>query len=479
MGQFYPIYARGDVSEMARRICDMILCMNKRFFLSLAIFLACALALSACVPLSTPAAPAALAAPTELPTAAPTRPPAPALRHPPNPALRPALTPPPAAPVDLLQVRMFDAQNGWALNAAGRVLRTQGGLQAWRDMTPLNVAIPLDQPMRSPVFFLDAQHAWAMFFDPSDAASQGTLWRTVDGGQNWLKTSLPLPGEDMVGATQLFFLNAQAGWLLGQVYPGMHHVYPMLYRTGDGGATWERVYNSAPSSDVPAGPLRGSYSLPEGRAPLTFVDAQHGFMGAYDLFASSDSGASWVKVNLPTPGGLPAMTQPYRYVGVPQFASPQDGALAVRYYEYELVECPPCDLFHGAPQAEFVAFTHDGGANWELKPAPALLGLATLLDGQSALYLGKDNVAPTSAAQLWRTADGGQTWQLLSAAPGLPLGSRLSFWDAQHGLAWNPYSSSTGNPFLEQDASASDAPYLFQTSDGGASWVQVTAMQLP
>lgn len=75
------------------------------------------------------------------------------------------------------------------------------------------------------------------------------------------------------------------------------------------------------------------------------------------------------------------------------------------------------------------------------------------LDAQTALY-------GTGKGNLYRTEDGGVSWQLLWAKPGLFIRA-LGFVDAQHGFLGNLGAGL---------ANITDTTPLYETRDGGLTW---------
>lgn len=128
-----------------------------------------------------------------------------------------------------------------------------------------------------------------------------------------------------------------------------------------------------------------------------------------------------------------------------------------------------------------VAFTGDGGATWSLRPVPCAgaftLGAEIAASSTDDVWLlcGSQASAGSQSKQLFRSADGGQTWVLAASATGLgtppassvapnplPLGGYVSpFTIGHHNLA---VASTTRAWLFPARAS------LYETSDGGGSW---------
>ncbi len=146
----------------------------------------------------------------------------------------------------IYDVSMADAQHGWAVGQVGLVLRTEDGGASWqRQSTPKD-----DQGVHIfAVQALDKDRAWAV-------GEWGTRIYTDDGGQSWQERSLTvnethpmfvwlsISEQDKVRNGEMVFEDVGLGdvyclpentnycWIIGE--------FAYLFRTEDGGMTWER-----------------------------------------------------------------------------------------------------------------------------------------------------------------------------------------------------------------------------------------------
>lgn len=388
-----------------------------------------------------------------------------ALVTPSLPADTPTPQPPPVREVANLQ--MIDEQTGWAVDDGDRVLRTTGSMAGWKETTlPVRV---------SSAFFLDASTAFITQKAENQTAQETELvtWRTADGGATWTpaRTPLAFPAGEGV-PIQLDFTDAQHGWLLFQIWPGMHHCETVIFATQDGAQTWTQVETSLENGQSTAGaaPLRGAYSLPYGPYVLSFLNGTLGFAGNGALNASFDGGHDWRAQTLPRAKDFPALKQAYEYISPPWFSSAKDGVLLDRVYEFSEIYLPPGDIFDVAPRAAYLYYTHDGGATWSPQPAPARTGTVFFRDAAHGWFLGADDLDPQSRPTLFRTTDGGQTWVAAAKDSPLPLGARLQFVSDTLGYASSFYHMARTQ---QKQQPVELAPFLYQTSDGGATWVPV------
>jgi photosystem II stability/assembly factor-like uncharacterized protein len=195
---------------------------------------------------------------------------------------------------------------------------------------------------------------------------------------------------------------------------------------------------------------------------LRMFDATTGWAATADrLLRTTDGGLHWRDVTPPAPAG--SGTQ-----GVGAFPRSAGDAWVVR----DLVEGGP-----GASQS-VVSHTTDGGHTWRSITLPVFnVAQITSVDAEHGWMLADlDTADGEQAADIFRTADGGQTWAKVSSAADRP--GALPLDGQKFGLAFR--DATTG--WSVQGDSLDSAPRLhglFQTRDGGATWQPVPALALP
>ena len=130
---------------------------------------------------------------------------------------------------------------GWAL--LGRQLFwTDDGGAHWRDITPPR----LDAAEIRAASFADPLHGWVV--TTASAASGNlsyTMARTADGGQTWQAQPLALFAADeaagMAGEVYLQIIDANTGWLEVKQATSSNFNLGTLFKTVDGGAQWTRL----------------------------------------------------------------------------------------------------------------------------------------------------------------------------------------------------------------------------------------------
>ena len=245
----------------------------------------------------------------------------------------------------------------------------------------------------------DADHAWVAVGQtpatarahPSTAVTTITIYRTVDGGATWQASEArSFKGDFFVG---LQFVDANVGFAI--VEPSASGPSTIM-RTLDGGATWA-VTSSTASGDIQATDANTLWSHVG-----SVVAALDGMIGPPLLRVSRDAGATWS--NVPLPGVGAKVTQDLQVLdawpGSVQFVSPTDGFLAVS--EATNPDPPECEVLYYR--------TLDGGLTWSqvavlpLRLCPFMGPI--ILDATHWL---QDN-KPISSLNLMATSDAGQTW---------------------------------------------------------------------
>lgn len=128
------------------------------------------------------------------------------------------------------------------------------------------------------------------------------------------------------------------------------------------------------------------------------------------------------------------------------------------------------------PANDLALRTDDGARTWHATthpwPANAVLATAAAIDRQHA-WVVTMTPAPAAATPgagsdvlaVWRTTDGGQTWESAAVPEGGP--SEITFIDAQHGWMLQGRGAGAG----------SEGVAILRTIDGGASWTEAAVTQ--
>lgn len=338
--------------------------------------------------------------------------------------------------------QMFAEFSGWAIASETlQILRTTDGGITWQDVPP-----PALKPAWFPyakAYFLDAANVWI--------PNGGKIFRTSDAGRTW--QDFPTPFR----LATLQFLDKKTGWAFADPFCGAGTCWMRLFRTTDGGQTWSLLNINAPNGPqtVPDTMPSGSIHILSGDSfkfsdPSTLWFGGNGIVSSPTalLMVSRDQGRTWQKQSLPLPQLAPNSSVPAT-VELPVFLTATDGYFTAKY------ELPGT----GGSNSQLVTAvfaTQDGGGTWT--PRPTLL--------RDVIYFDKIDFVSVNDAfvrcgeSLCVTHDGARTWQTIQSNKRFTREGDEAFniFDFVNPLAgWAVVKSRGDN-------------YLYQTTDGGATW---------
>ncbi|GHO53449.1 hypothetical protein [Ktedonobacter robiniae] len=314
------------------------------------------------------------------------------------------------------------------------------------------------------------------------------LRRTSDGGKTWQTVAQPAD-QEMLG--QAYVLNGQVAWYL--TYDSQTYAITALYRTNDGGQTWKRFawidanqylqtlsvadnqsawISTSDSNSVSHLFLVGGTSQDWQEATLpaqngsyynyftsqttgytTFVNSNDNGNNSYTLYRTSDSGQNWAQLNLPLPANVPATAAPtnIRFLG---FGNQQEGYLIAAFG----------DTNSYTIYNSYIYRTQDGGQTWQI-------------DGGAV-------PANTRVIQI-------DNWHVVNAAFAfVAIGGKVGFaslqagsWDVENvtlpsNLAAAPFLSVLSSNHLFVSAGTSDytAQNLYDSQNDGQNWHQIASI---
>lgn len=201
-------------------------------------------------------------------------------------------------------------------------------------------------------FFVNAKTGWSAFRNGESLC----VARTSDGGAHWATTVLP---RLSYGANEahLAFIDAQRGWLLALSSPATSKMGKALFRTENGGQSWQKIADSQELNTLPSGGL-----YPD---DLTFRNPNDGWIvGEYrgfpdfPLLVTHDGGVTWHYQTFCVPAEF--QNGGYGNSRLPIFfASSPVGVLPVEFHNHSN---------HQNLEALAIYLTRDGGATWTLAP---------------------------------------------------------------------------------------------------------------
>ncbi len=341
-----------------------------------------------------------------------------------------------------LAVDPHDTNHLWAGAAAGGVFESVDGGTTWSpvfdDQPLLSVGAIVAHPADSSIVYVGAGEANGAGYSYDGDG----VYRTTDGGATW--QHLGLDATRRIGRIAIdpldpdrIFVAAAGGVYVPDANRG-------VYRSTDGGATWTQVLfvaNTAGAIDVaidPADPDRIFAALWDHHCTGTTWVAGGLHSG---VWLSTDGGDSWARLG----GGLPAASPTVGRIGLA--LAPSDPQVV-----YALYLNDPGALIG-------VYRSLDGGASWARVDAPGELQVTFAGFGY---YFGQIRVDPLDPLRVWVldvymawSADGGVTWT--NILTGLHVD--------HHDLAILP-----GRLLLANDAG------FYRSTDGGVTWTQASSL---
>ena len=282
---------------------------------------------------------------------------------------------------------------------------------------------------RDSISFVDATHGWY-------GTGAGDLFRTTDGGTSWQKiASRPGTFVRAVG-----FVDRQNGFI-GNIgtdyYPDVTDTTP-LYRTRDGGVTWEAVDTGEVTiKGVCAIDILLTRRIYHGELqPRTVIHAAGRVGGPTGMLRSVDGGASWSVIDMSAHAGM---------------------ILDVKFFDENTGLVFAATNADPAQAEGLVLRTEDGGKTWKEVYRSGrkfeLIWKASFPDSGETGYATVQSYDPARATQLViRSDDRGRSWREIE-------------------MAQDKTARQFGIGFVSKDVGfVGTAAGGFATRDGGVTW---------
>jgi photosystem II stability/assembly factor-like uncharacterized protein len=294
---------------------------------------------------------------------------------------------------------------------------------------------------------ISLQNGWLLGDAPCAAGTCLALARTRDGGDTWHGVPAPSIAADAVD--EIRFANERDGWLFGS----------SMWATHDGGSTWQQVTGMAGVRRL---------EIASGRAYAIAT----GSSDTGQLFTALTGGDAWSLVDQTPVFGELALHGSVGYVmggdGRVRAVSPSgltalgqvcaDGGISGLAIAGNTTVVALCGEEGGGAMgssAKHITVSNDGGKTFEAAGDAPLGGTGAWLAAASptTYVVG----AVSGATFIYRSTDGGVTWQTVFDDETVLGLVDLGFTDAKHGVM-----------IMQSEPTST----LLTTSDGGATWTK-------
>ena len=345
---------------------------------------------------------------------------------------------------------MVSATTGWALlstsnpndNSTLELGRTTDGGHTWLLVTPPVPKAALDDGEML-LKAVDPRRAWLAAAPPESAGGTTVVFRTVDGGRTWQR-SAPINANQPVAIDVI----GRRGWLLESLGAAMGSNPVRVYLTTDSGLRWSLLARSQ-AFGQPTANRTDTLPLSCDKIGMAYSSALIGWVtaqcnGGYSVLVSRDGGARWSSEKLP----------------IPETACQSDGCITQALLAARNTTILELEHYPTTPQ---LLVSTSGGLSWRTEGMPAGAGPYPRVQ-----FFGPADAIAVSAgsqgvvgATFYLTSDGGLTWTAV------PQGKHFG----KGGANFDFVSSSTGFAWLLPGINAaSPPPKVYRTSNSGRKW---------
>ena len=385
-------------------------------------------------------------------------------------------------------VSFVDDHEGWLLDSErssqcdqrpAQIWHTTDAGQMWQQLDARGIA---PSQCKTGMWFFDLKHGFVGAWDASHAA---TIYRTADGGSTWAATTLvPNPPNFQ---SQQGGVGYEVAWIKqfgSNLYLAAYGT-PYLYRSSDGGASWQWFTKEQSNSLVMVtetrwldlsmpgqsmesvdggrafGPYASDFTADEPKSTrFVFADALVGYASAASALIQRtlDGGRHWSHIATP---GASASRSPAPHVSPSPIPMPS----------FAVLSAPSANVVWALVAGQYLFRSEDQGSTWDQRgplpgASPPFISFAGDTTGWALFSTGGTSDCAQDGVQLWRTTDGAATWALVSVAQyGQVSPNGFDLEQCKQAV----YFEDTMHGFVASGGTSNQA-VVYSTSDGGVTW---------
>ncbi len=310
----------------------------------------------------------------------------------------------------------------------------------------LSISSIVYDPVNPMTFYVGTGEVQTALITYRESSGRGVgIWKSTDGGASW---ELLPSTADFAYVTRMAVRNENGtGVIYAGVSSGYYHGENQqslpsdgLYRSEDGGQTWEQVLPNITGLDVPYA-VSDIVVTPSGRIFVGTMQNIDELGGARILYSDNGTPGSWI-----------VYEDVYaNIIAQPQYKKPGRVMLAASQSDSDIVYATigaGTTNANGHPvyYGRYVIKTNDGGLSWTTLNKPSSSGDWANL-AWHALTITVDpnnpNTVYTGGLDVWRTTNSGSSWEHLTDWALMYYGGGDDYVHAdQHCMVYKPGSSS-------------------------------------
>ena len=163
----------------------------------------------------------------------------------------------------------------WGVIVNPKCLLTTDGGDHWN---PVPLPAVSQVTIIQSLYAINRDTAW-IALDDTASTSNGGIFKTINGGNDWIKQETAFPGAG-AHPVNIYFFDANNGLCTGEPRSG----YWEIYTTADGGTNWIRV----PSANIPAMASEDFFGYGSGAGNSFWVNS-----ASCSAYRTSDRGMTW------------------------------------------------------------------------------------------------------------------------------------------------------------------------------------------